>query len=114
VQGIHAFTLEDDADHKISGYTTFDLLGSRDTEFGTFSGGIQNLLDKQYSTVWGHRLKRQNPRTLFKNRGFFLPVTTTLMSASRSFSKTACVMQCARFFGLPKHKGESLNNHLGR
>jgi hypothetical protein len=71
VQGNHAFTLEDDADHKISGYTTFDLLGSRDTEFGTFSGGIQNLLDKQYSTVWGHRLKRQSPRTLFKNRGFF-------------------------------------------
>ncbi|VVN08419.1 TonB-dependent siderophore receptor [Pseudomonas fluorescens] len=55
VQGNHAFTLEDDADYKISGYTTFDLLGSRDTEFGTFSGGIQNLLDKQYSTVWGQR-----------------------------------------------------------
>lgn len=55
VQGNHAFTLEDDADHTISGYTTFDLLGSRDTEFGTFSGGIQNLLDKQYSTVWGQR-----------------------------------------------------------
>ncbi|WP_192552730.1 TonB-dependent siderophore receptor [Pseudomonas sp. IzPS59] len=55
LQGNHAFTLKDDADHKISGYTTFDLLGSRDTEFGTFSGGIQNLLDKQYSTVWGQR-----------------------------------------------------------
>ncbi|WP_085712760.1 MULTISPECIES: TonB-dependent receptor [unclassified Pseudomonas] len=55
LQGNHAFTLKDDADHKINGYTTFDLLGSRDTEFGTFSGGIQNLLDKQYSTVWGQR-----------------------------------------------------------
>ncbi|MNQ76034.1 Ferric aerobactin receptor precursor [compost metagenome] len=55
LQANHAFTLEDDADHKISGYTTFDLLGSRDTDFGTFSAGIQNLLDKEYSTVWGQR-----------------------------------------------------------
>lgn len=55
LQGNHAFTLEDDADHEISGYTTFDLLGSRDTDFGTFSAGIQNLLDKEYSTVWGQR-----------------------------------------------------------
>jgi iron complex outermembrane receptor protein len=57
LQGNHAFTLKDDADHTIDGYTTFDLLGSHDTAFGTFSGGIQNLLDKQYSTVWGQRAK---------------------------------------------------------
>ncbi|MBC2658647.1 TonB-dependent receptor [Pseudomonas sp. MSSRFD41] len=57
LQGNHAFTLKDDADHTIDGYTTFDLLGSQDTGFGTFSGGIQNLLDKQYSTVWGQRAK---------------------------------------------------------
>ncbi|KDO00728.1 TonB-dependent siderophore receptor [Pseudomonas donghuensis] len=55
LQANHAFTLKDDAEHKISGYTTFDLLGSQDTGFGTFSAGIQNLLDKQYSTVWGQR-----------------------------------------------------------
>lgn len=55
LQGNHAFTLEDDLDHKINGYTTFDLLGSRDTDVGTFSAGIQNLLDKQYSSVWGQR-----------------------------------------------------------
>ena len=55
LQANHAFTLKDDADHEISGYTTFDLLGSQDTGFGTFSAGIQNLLDKQYSTVWGQR-----------------------------------------------------------
>lgn len=57
LQGNHAFTLKDDADHTIDGYTTFDLLGSQDTGFGTFSGGIQNLLNKQYSTVWGQRAK---------------------------------------------------------
>ena len=55
LQGNHAFTLKDDSDHKISGYTTFDLMGSQETEFGTFSTGIQNLLDKEYSTVWGQR-----------------------------------------------------------
>ncbi len=55
LQGNHAFDLEDDADHKIDGFTTFDLLGERRTGFGTFSAGIQNLLDKQYSTVWGQR-----------------------------------------------------------
>lgn len=55
LQGNHAFTLKDDADHTIDGYTTFDLLGSQDTEFGTVSAGIQNLLDKEYSTVWGQR-----------------------------------------------------------
>ena len=55
LQGNHAFTLKDDADHTISGYTTFDLMGSQETGFGTFSAGIQNLLDKEYSTVWGQR-----------------------------------------------------------
>ena len=55
LQGNHAFTLKDDSDHKISGYTTFDLMGSQETAFGTFSAGIQNLLDKEYSTVWGQR-----------------------------------------------------------
>ncbi|MET3051978.1 TonB-dependent receptor [Pseudomonas alkylphenolica] len=55
LQANHAFTLKDDADHEIKGYTTFDLLGSQETGFGTFSAGIQNLLDKEYSTVWGQR-----------------------------------------------------------
>ncbi|WP_313713900.1 TonB-dependent receptor [Pseudomonas sp.] len=55
LQANHAFSLKDDAEHEIDGYTTFDLLGSQDTAFGIFSAGIQNLLDKQYSTVWGQR-----------------------------------------------------------
>lgn len=55
LQANHAFTLKDDAQHQIDGYTTFDLLGSQQTSFGTFSAGIQNLFDKQYSTVWGQR-----------------------------------------------------------
>ncbi|WP_263143678.1 TonB-dependent receptor [Pseudomonas sp. RIT-PI-AD] len=55
LQANRAFSLKDDADHEIDGYTTFDLMGERQTGFGTFSAGIQNLLDKHYSTVWGQR-----------------------------------------------------------
>lgn len=55
LQANHAFTLKDDQGQQVDGYTTFDLLGSQDTGFGTFSAGIQNLFDKQYSTVWGQR-----------------------------------------------------------
>lgn len=55
LQGNHAFSLEDDADHRITGYTTFDLMGTQDIGFGSLSLGVQNLLDKQYSTVWGQR-----------------------------------------------------------
>lgn len=55
LQANRAFSLKDDAQHKIDGYTTLDLLGSQETDYGTFSAGVQNLLDKQYSTVWGQR-----------------------------------------------------------
>lgn len=55
LQANHAMSLKDDADHEIDGYTTFDLMGERKTGFGTFSAGIQNLLDREYSTVWGQR-----------------------------------------------------------
>ncbi|TDV60105.1 hypothetical protein EC915_11370 [Pseudomonas sp. LP_7_YM] len=37
----------------ITGYTTFDLMGTQGVGFGSLSLGIQNLLHKQYSTVWG-------------------------------------------------------------
>lgn len=55
LQANHTMSLKDDADHEIDGYTTFDLMGERKTGFGTFSAGIQNLLDREYSTVWGQR-----------------------------------------------------------
>lgn len=55
LQANHAFDLEDDSGQKIEGYTTLDLLLSQQTDFGKFSLGVQNLLDEQYSTVWGQR-----------------------------------------------------------
>lgn len=65
LQGVRTFNLSDDGnlvngrydgnDHKIDGYTTFDLLGSQALPVGTLNLGIQNLLDKDYTTVWGQR-----------------------------------------------------------
>ncbi|MCY1269857.1 Ferric aerobactin receptor [compost metagenome] len=65
LQGVRTFNLSDDGnlvggrfdgnDHKIDGYTTFDLLGSQVLPVGTLNFGIQNLLDKDYTTVWGQR-----------------------------------------------------------
>lgn len=51
----HARSLEDDDGNRIQGFTTLDLMGSRELGMGTLSLGIQNLLDRQYSTVWGQR-----------------------------------------------------------
>ncbi|WP_236995513.1 TonB-dependent receptor [Halomonas huangheensis] len=51
----HAHNLEDDEQHQIDGYTTFDMAVSQDFEIGTLSLGIANLLDEEYSTVWGQR-----------------------------------------------------------
>ncbi|REC95303.1 TonB-dependent receptor [Kushneria indalinina] len=63
LQGNHAFDLSDDAsdlgaagDNEINGFTTFDLIARQRTDgYGTFTAGIDNLLDKQYATVWGQR-----------------------------------------------------------
>ncbi|MGY4027781.1 TonB-dependent receptor [Aeromonas rivuli] len=49
------FDLTDDADGKIEGYTLLDLIGSYELSVGSLGFGVQNLLDKQYSTVWGQR-----------------------------------------------------------
>lgn len=55
LQANHAIDAEDAADRKIDGYTTLDLTMNMDTSAGKLSLGISNLLDKQYSTVWGQR-----------------------------------------------------------
>jgi len=55
LQGSHAFGIEDDAGDEINGFTTFDLLTSRELPLGRLNFSITNLLDKQYDTVWGQR-----------------------------------------------------------
>ncbi|MDN3553742.1 TonB-dependent receptor [Halomonas almeriensis] len=55
LQASHAFDLEDAADREIDGYTTLDLSLSQALPVGEVSLGVSNLLDEQYSTVWGQR-----------------------------------------------------------
>ncbi|MDN3516842.1 TonB-dependent receptor [Aquisalimonas lutea] len=55
LQANHTFDLEDAEGREINGYTTLDLSLTQDSDYGTFSVGVQNLLDEQYSTVWGQR-----------------------------------------------------------
>lgn len=49
------FDLNDDAGNEVDGYTVFDLVGNYQLPVGSLGFGIQNLLDREYSTVWGQR-----------------------------------------------------------
>ncbi|KFF33095.1 TonB-dependent receptor [Pseudomonas paraeruginosa] len=55
LQGVRTFNLNDEAGNKIDGYALFDLLGTHALPVGSLTAGIQNLLDKDYTTVWGQR-----------------------------------------------------------
>lgn len=55
LQAVRTFNLSDENDQKIDGYATFDVLGSHALPVGTLNVGIQNLLDKDYTSVWGQR-----------------------------------------------------------
>ncbi len=55
LQSQRAFDLKDSAGREINGNTTYDLVAGKDTAIGRFTLGIENLLDKSYSTVWGQR-----------------------------------------------------------
>ncbi|MDH6253814.1 iron complex outermembrane receptor protein [Chryseobacterium sp. H1D6B] len=43
------------ADMKITGYTLFDLMGDVKLNKGTINFGVQNLFNRQYTTIWGQR-----------------------------------------------------------
>ncbi|KGY13352.1 aerobactin siderophore receptor iutA [Vibrio tubiashii] len=49
------FDYQDASDNKLDGYTLFDLVGSYQLPVGSLGFGIQNLLDKDYTTAWGQR-----------------------------------------------------------
>jgi len=55
VQGFHSFDLTDYLDSKLKGYTTLDLLGNVKLPLGSLSFGVQNLLNKDYQTIWSQR-----------------------------------------------------------
>lgn len=49
------FDYEDDSQNKLDGYTVFDLVGSYQLPVGSLGFGIQNLLNEDYTTIWGQR-----------------------------------------------------------
>lgn len=55
VQSTQTFDVSDADGKKIDGYNTVDLLGSYDLPVGKLSFSVENLLDKDYTTVWGQR-----------------------------------------------------------
>ncbi len=52
VQSTTSFKLRDEAGNEIEGYTTVDLLGSYALPVGKLSFSIENLFDRDYTTVW--------------------------------------------------------------
>lgn len=55
LQGVRSFNLSDEKSNSIDGYALFDLLATQKLPVGDLTFGIQNLLDKDYTTVWGQR-----------------------------------------------------------
>ena len=55
IQSQTMFDYQDDAQSKLDGYTIFDLVGSYQLPVGSLGFGIQNLFDKDYTTIWGQR-----------------------------------------------------------
>ncbi|HAZ54723.1 MAG TPA: TonB-dependent siderophore receptor, partial [Franconibacter helveticus] len=55
LQSQQAFDLSDEAGNKIDGYNTIDFLSSYALPLGKLSFSVENLLDKNYTTVWGQR-----------------------------------------------------------
>jgi iron complex outermembrane receptor protein len=55
LQGQHSMNYTDLAHMKINGFTLFDLLGDVKLPKGVLNFGIQNLLNRDYTTIWGQR-----------------------------------------------------------
>lgn len=67
------FDLSDENNGKIDGYSLFDLIGTVELPKGRLGFGIQNLLNEDYTTVWGQRAKGwysyYGPEEMFDYRG---------------------------------------------
>ncbi|MCT4706146.1 ferric aerobactin receptor IutA [Enterobacteriaceae bacterium H16N7] len=55
VQSTTSFKISDDEGNEIDGYTTIDFFGNYQLPVGKLSFSIENLLDRDYTTVWGQR-----------------------------------------------------------
>lgn len=55
LQSTQTFDVSDADGKKLDGYNTVDFLGSYTLPVGKLSFSIENLFDKQYTTLWGQR-----------------------------------------------------------
>lgn len=55
VQSQQTFDVSDSQGRKLDGYNTIDMLSSYALPIGKVSFSVENLLDKDYTTVWGQR-----------------------------------------------------------
>lgn len=55
LQSTTVFNLSDADRNKLHGYTTLDLFGSHRRGSWLFSAGVQNLLNKDYQSIWSQR-----------------------------------------------------------
>ncbi|MGV3000875.1 TonB-dependent receptor [Vibrio sp. E150_018] len=67
------FDLSDGSDNELDGYTTVDLTTSVKLPVGSLGFGIQNLLNEDYTTVWGQRAQiyygNSAPASVFDYKG---------------------------------------------
>ena len=84
LQSTSVFNLSDDVGKRLNGYTTLDLSASKRIDALRITGGIQNLLNDDYQTIWSQRAQilyagLTTPQTLyFPGRGRSYTVTATL------------------------------------
>lgn len=85
LQYTRAFDLDDDQGNEIDGFNTVDLLGRQTLPVGELSFGVHNLLDADYTTVWGQRAQLfyapyYGPEEMFayKGRGRTYSLTYTV------------------------------------
>ncbi len=71
LQGQHSMNYTDLTSATINGYTLFDLIGDVKFLKGTVNFGVQNLLNRDYTTIWGQRsvFFYQSPRKAFEYFG---------------------------------------------
>lgn len=55
LQGQHSMNYTDLTNKKINGFTLFDFVGDVKLPLGVLNFGIQNLLNRDYTTIWGQR-----------------------------------------------------------
>lgn len=55
LQDIQSFRLKDDAGNQLADYNTLDLIAAVKLPFGKLTAGVQNLLNREYQSIWSQR-----------------------------------------------------------